>query len=506
MTAATVHRYRTIFVVVLLVQVLLALGVAYLYSALSNTLRDNGRWDSTKVGLARGVMGAKTFITDRRTLSREQLDLGRWHGHQEVAYREPLALQTASVDFLVEPNAYLIFIFGKSAEEFYGLRLSRHPRFDSLFFRARDDGEFTATQPLTNAVPIDDWMQLRMEFEPSGVTAFVDETAVGRFAAVLPDRQVVGFRGSDHRAVIDNIRLAHAGGVVVETFFNQAGFMRGLVMVSVLFVLIDTIAVCRDSLMGTASLKTPFVVLTATLAMLVCVGLFLVAYNVVISRGYLSLGFHGEEDYRIKWVSKTTAEIRARYPTKPPPDTTRVLVVGTSQTWGAGAAHEEETFVRILERRLDDTAPAERSFECINAGISALNAPWLLQLYRDEWIRLAPQVLVLNLATNDGGLKQDDLFIEVLNEFVRLSREQGIAVLFVLEANSIEHSPGELRLHPIMRDIAEQHGVPLFDMHDYVSQQTRRGLLWWDFVHPTSFGHRVLADALAPEVAALIDE
>ena len=135
-----------------------------------------------------------------------------------------------------------------------------------------------------------------------------------------------------------------------------------------------------------------------------------------------------------------------------------------------------------------------------------MNAPWLLQLYRDEWIRLAPQVLVLNLATNDGSLKQDDLFVEVLNEFVRLSREQGIAVLFVLEANSIEHSPRELRLHPIMRGIAEQHAVPMFDMHEYVSQQTRRGLLWWDFVHPTSFGHQVLAEALAPEVAALIDE
>jgi lysophospholipase L1-like esterase len=349
-------------------------------------------------------------------------------------------------------------------------------------------------------------MQLRMEFEPTGVTAFVDETSVGHFTTALPELQVVGFRGSEHRTVIDDIRLVHAGGIVVETFFNRAAFKRGLVMVGVLLVLIDAIILWRISRKGASPIKTLFMVLMATLTVLVCLGLFLVAYNVALSRGYLSLGSHGEEDFRVKLVNEITAEIRARYPAKPPPDTTRVLVVGTSQTWGAGATHEEETFVRLLERRLNDSASAGPRFECINAGISALNAPWLLQLYRDEWIRLAPQVLVLNLANNDGGLKQDDQFIEALNEFVRLSRERGIQVLFVLEANSIEHSPAQLRLHPIMRAIADQHGVPVFDMHTYVSQQAHRGLLWWDRVHPTSFGHRVIAEALAPQVAALTAE
>jgi lysophospholipase L1-like esterase len=296
----------------------------------------------------------------------------------------------------------------------------------------------------------------------------------------------------------------HDGGVVVETFFNRAGFVRGLVMMGVLLVLFDAIAMWRVSRTGVAALKALFVVLTSTLTLLVCVGLLLVAYNVVLSRGYPGLGSHEEEDYRVKLVNEVATEIRARYSEEPPEHTVRVLVVGTSQTWGAGAAHEEETFVHLLERRLEESASDGRRVECINGGVSALDAPWLLRLYRDEWIRLAPQALVLNLANNDSVWTEEALFVEALNEFVRLSRERGIKVLFVLEANSIEDSPGELRLHPIMRAIAGQHGVPVFDMHAYVSRQTHRGLLWWDAVHPTSFGHRTIADALAPEVAALI--
>lgn len=205
-------------------------------------------------------------------------------------------------------------------------------------------------------------------------------------------------------------------------------------------------------------------------------------------------------------MNEVTTEIRARYSEKPSTNTSRILVVGTSQTWGAGAAHEEETFVRLLERRLEDSVLNGQGLECINAGIPALDAPWLFQLYRDEWIRLAPQVLVLNLANNDSAWTQEDLFMEALNDFVRLSRERSIKVLFVLEANSIEDSPGELRLHPIMRAVAHQHGVPVFDMHAYVSQQTHRGLLWWDAVHPTSFGHRLIAEALARQLAELIAE
>jgi len=53
------------------------------------------------------------------------------------------------------------------------------------------------------------------------------------------------------------------------------------------------------------------------------------------------------------------------------PEHTRVLVVGTSQTWGAGAARAEDGFVERLERLLMAAEP-ERRWECINAGIQGL--------------------------------------------------------------------------------------------------------------------------------------
>ena len=52
--------------------------VAYLYAALENNLARNGNWIASKAELGMRVMGSHAFVTDRKTLSGEELDLGRW--------------------------------------------------------------------------------------------------------------------------------------------------------------------------------------------------------------------------------------------------------------------------------------------------------------------------------------------------------------------------------------------------------------------------------------------
>jgi hypothetical protein len=56
-----------------------------------NTLHANGRWESTKVGLERGILGAVSFLTTRPALHRDRLDLGAWHGFHELLLKQPLA-------------------------------------------------------------------------------------------------------------------------------------------------------------------------------------------------------------------------------------------------------------------------------------------------------------------------------------------------------------------------------------------------------------------------------
>ena len=40
----------------------------------------------------------------------------------------------------------------------------------------------------------------------------------------------------------------------------------------------------------------------------------------------------------------------------------------------------------------------------------------------------------------------------------------------------------------------------------HLKRQIDRGLLWWDFVHPTSFGHQLIADFLTPRIQALVGD
>src|SRR5262245_38525260 len=88
--------------VVLAAQAVLAAIGAYLYADIHNTLLHNGHWTSGKLALAKRVMGAFNYVNSRQTLAHECLDLGRWHGYQEVLYHEPLPLGEVSFRFQLQ--------------------------------------------------------------------------------------------------------------------------------------------------------------------------------------------------------------------------------------------------------------------------------------------------------------------------------------------------------------------------------------------------------------------
>ena len=87
-------------------------------------------------------------------------------------------------------------------------------------------------------------------------------------------------------------------------------------------------------------------------------------------------------------------------------------------------------------------------------------------------------------------------FLNALRAFAGFNIRKGIKTIFVLEANSIEFTPGDLRLHPIMRQVGLEKNIPVLDLHGYLALNFDRGFLWWDFVHLTSFGQNLAAGIL----------
>ena len=189
--------------------------------------------------------------------------------------------------------------------------------------------------------------------------------------------------------------------------------------------------------------------------------------------------------------------IRRDYAPAPAEGVVRVLFLGTSQTWGSGAAVEAETFVRVIERRLNATVEGQR-IECLNAGVSGAYSPRLAAMYVGSLLELEPDVVVVNLSNND---LKPEAFATALETIARAGAERGVDTLFCLEANSVEHRPGELPMHATMRRVAEELDVPLIDLHAYLGERSDTGFLWWDLVHPTSYGHHLIAARLVPELA-----
>jgi lysophospholipase L1-like esterase len=225
-------------------------------------------------------------------------------------------------------------------------------------------------------------------------------------------------------------------------------------------------------------------------------------YRLVWSRSVHDAGPEAEQAWRRAQVEEVDAGIQARCAAGKAAGTVRVLCVGSSQTWGAGAAAPGEGFVEVLERRLRASAPPGRVLECVNAGVSGLNSAWLWRLYRERWLALEPDVVVVNLSNND---QRADVFERALTSLLDVDERLGIETVFALEANSAEASPAELALHATMRRVGEARGIPVVDVHAYLKERRGAGFLWWDFVHPTSLGHGLIAEALEPAVRAAIE-
>lgn len=495
-----------LWLLALLPQVGLAAVGCYLFTSVDNTLRKSGYWVATKALLERRAIGSEAFATSRQTVSTETLDLGRWFGFQEVLVAEPVELGEVAFDFKLSAGSYLCFVFEKTATGFTGLRLSACEGVDDLYFRANDKGEFTEALPLEVAARADEWHSFRASFGKDTYLLTLDGDPILEHSGPFERLQVFGFRNGMRTVLIDDVRVESAGGAgsFSDSFFPQRDFARlfGLTVLGVLLVNGLGLLLLARSDNAVEKVGSRLLIVGGVLFAGSLVGTYF--YRSIFSKEYPLADLDVEEAWLQELAVRVREEIRSKHEPKPEPGVVRVLVMGSSQTWGAGATRHGESLVDFLQRDLD--ALGGPRFECINAGISGFTAARLLEIYAEEWVDLEPAVAVVNLSTNDshdakGDGVDEEGFARALEGFARLNAERGIRTLFVLEANSTEYRPEGPPLHATMRRVAAAEGVPLVDAHAYVKAREELGFLWWDFVHPSSLGHELIAEVLAPAVA-----
>jgi lysophospholipase L1-like esterase len=475
-----------------------------------NALDKHPEWYSTKSSLARHVQGTNMFVHDSRPLARNRLNLNAWFGFHEVLYKQALDLAELEVAVHVESDGYVNILYDVRDDGFSGVRISNRRDLRSVQFRASPDGRFLSVGRLALSAPVSPYVPhaVRIRFATDSAIVFLDGRALGSFAREKGPQRI-GFRGGQRQAWVDNVVLRVAdGGMVRESFSNRTHLLLETLAV---FGLIG-VMLAAGGMLAHRWLSIP--------ARAIGFWMVIVLVGLVVSAG----GAYGYELLRPRpypWIDNRLArqeamsmnearqrvlpDLRRKYGDASPGGPYRLLFLGSSQTWGAGAAKLDDVWVGRLERLLN-TRGGNRRIECMNAGVSGLIASQVADFVKDL-LPLRPQAAVINLSSNDADTAA---FRAGMDSIVATLRHANIAVVLLQEPNSPERRVTDSRhgdlaaKHHVVADVGKTYGVPVIDMQTYLAEKNGTGFLWWDFVHLTSYGQRLFAEKLAAELPALL--
>ena len=543
----------------LLAVLVLLLTTMYQYSR--NTLVENGNWINAKTLMAVSPMGAYSFIRTRHALHRNRLNLQAWHAYNEVLLNRWFRPGRIAATFVLGPNAWLSVLFNRNEAGYDGVRFSRDPKYPSLFFHADRQGRFEKRVDLGVLRLGRHWHELILDFSRGHLRVGLDGVTLALPEVTPLAEQFIGLRSGGGATIVDRISAVNANGQVIldETFRNVRGRGKVLVVSAVVLSLpfaLFAIGVVRGKFQTRALFRviTLQVVLVITVSILAGTDMLFWSRIYVYYMGHTPVGrvgvpwlaevealrmaiFHAGDtrwlsgkrlgsipiEPRIvtavtSWDQKPPisfkrirmAALRDQQPRVlddaeldgwPPKDAGdfRLAFVGTSQTFGEGAEVESEAFVFRLHRILAGELAPGRNLETFNFSIKGAHSSILLQQYRRRWHKVTPDLVVINLSWNDTGAVS---FERNLRAFIGDNREMGSATVLVIEPNVRWTLP----THEVMRRVASELDVPLFDLHGYMNRPEVRdaGFLWWDNIHLTSFGHRQAAAWLVERLRPLI--
>lgn len=489
-----IHRIGVKWVCIAVFTILLPTVVfSETYLLVHNTLENNGRWVSTKQTLEQPPMWSDWFVQNAQALARCRLNLRECYGFQEVTYRDRLDVAQVSFDFWLADGCYVTFIFDQTEQGSRALRLSTYNAFPNAYLVVRPDGEFARKDVLAvSPIKANQWNHFELINNENGPAVTINKTPLAVPGLDRGPIHTVGFRGCLGQVMIDDVVICErgTGKRIVERFSNHKHALRiyGLFLLMVAAVNLGFAGCQRIFRIAPLYVLFSLTTLNVALAMLGTVAWAGVFYT---QDRYQPFDLKHICELETKDIRRQCERLRAEVGARAAENPFKILFIGTSQTYGEGASKKEDTYVSVIEKRLNEQPGAAKRFQCLNAGICGINSDTLLKLYQYEWLRFKPQVVVIDLSNNDVD---PIAFTKNLNGFVDINQAHHIKTLLLLEANSPEAMPDDLPLHAEIRTIGRERQVPVAELHNALKQHYDDGFLWWDYVHCTSFGYRLMAE------------
>jgi len=500
---------RWLLVSLVLLQITLGLLLAQLYASSHNSLYNNGNWSVSKTRMWNGLIGSYAFLFDLQPLAGGKLNLAAWHGFQEVVSKREVDPVSVEFDYrLIKPRSYLTFSFNRAGGDYTSIRLGRNPHHPPALLKVSADGEFFLKKRLRmlRSLKVGSWHTLRVEFGDDRISVSVD----GRPVRKLVDRslrvqrpQRIGFRGGDVPGFVDNVRIVLRDGTeLVDTFNRPSNWLKVTVLAIgglAILTLSAFLLLRRITSTGDKHLLFFFLMFTVVL-IVVCAVVLALASHVKGFYPNASEKLRRQEAYwKDASAEKLFEDVASRYSSEPEPGVHRFIVLGASQTAGAGAPTEQETWVRRAERRLNERTRGLR-YQWINGAVRGYVLKEMVHDFENRWVHWNPKTLLVNASHNDRGAPER--FEKFLIRLVKRARERGIEVVLIQEPNADPRLSDDLaRMHAIMAEIGNRYGIPVIDIQTPLTARGDDGFLWWDRVHMTTLGQRLFAEALVEELA-----
>ncbi len=485
----------------------LAVPWALLASDRENRLSATTRWGVGKLRLEIELMGALPYRDGPQALAGNMLHLDAWHGYQEVVHRPEVNPRELRFRLRLGKDGYLVFFFGRSSpyfhdgEAYHAVRLSLNPDKPSCWLDISSEGEFLHREPLSvPGLRPEQWQEFRLLFGEEDLSLWTGGGEAGRRALAARGPQFVGFRGGARPSAVDDVVIVQADGLptIRDGFSNRRAFPEKMPALTGRAALL----LAGLGALFAALLRKPRTAAAATLSAAVTV--LLCSWVIWHHQQLVMAARYPLEDARARAAEAEivkdnahllhrTIEMENSRPLNP--GEKRIVFLGASQTWGVGASLRGDTFVNRLETLLNhDRAPNQRVLT-LNGAVPGSISLFLNKHYRDFLATFEHSWLVVSLGVNE---RDPDIFRDNLRNIVESARGMGVRPLFCIEALSMETHPNGPDSKAIVVEVAREMGIPLFDLHEAVQNAQDDGLFWWDVVHPTSYGHRRIAEALLP--------
>jgi lysophospholipase L1-like esterase len=462
-----------------------------LYSSYTNILWRNAAWDSSKVKMEKGLMGAWSFILTYRSLAHDRLDLGSWHGHQEVFLKDTVDYNTLRLSFRLADSAYLVVHYAKEGDTLYSFRLSTDPRYPSAWLGIYHNA-FIYKDIVRAAVQPNEWQQLILHKGPKGTSLFLDSNFLALHSQPDTLHPVTGLRGSGQTTLVDDIYLLGEEGNTL--FYEEFSKKYHHFLLYFLFLVLSNGA---------------FILLYRQRRWLIPLAFNLTVLVIALTAFFLIYGVERyPQPWMIRWKEKVSTIEEARVvgerielegSLNQDDSVLRVLFIGSSQTWGAGASADSLCLVKRFASLLSDTLGGD-SVHAINAGISGMNSDVLLEMYRNDWASLHPDFVIVNFGYNDSG---NPRFGDNMKAIARIARERESMPVFIQEPLDKRDTLHEANL-VLIRSLANVEQIPVVDMHHIIRQYEDEGFLYWDFIHLTDFGQEIFARELLKAFVPLL--